>query len=229
MQDYITKLHTAADYIREHAVTYDQAGAAVQGRLVALSTCADIDTNGRLVLFCMATPSAAVIGGDDDEAEPAAVRRRAVGHGSRSDSWALLNLACALLTLYTLLPLGNLRVKYRQIGYSRRMARELGRVDGAARQRRVIRDLRRFLGKLRLGLALEIAVVAGAGYLFYRTEDVRRSMVILDRWTPWMIGLFALALLVDFICFRYRGMRPDDSAPAGDGGQSGDSAGESGE
>ena len=198
-------------YIRDHAVAYDQAGAAADGALVALSTCADMDTNGRLVLFCRATPHTAPVIASD-EAREEAIRRRAVGHGSRGDCWALLNLACALLTAYTLLPLGSLYTKFRQIGYSRRLAKRLDAVRDGTRQDRVIRDLRHYVRVMIVGLMLEIGVAGAAGYLFYITEDFRRNMVILDRWTPCMIGLFALALLVDFICFRYRGSRPKEDS-----------------
>ena len=73
-------------------------------------------------------------------------------------------------------------------------------------------DLRHYVRVMIVGLMLEIGVAGAAGYLFYITEDFRRNMVILDRWTPCMIGLFALALLVDFICFRYRGSRPKEDS-----------------
>ena len=73
-------------------------------------------------------------------------------------------------------------------------------------------DLRHYVRVMGVGLMLEIGVAGAAGYLFYITEDFRRNMVILDRWTPCMIGLFALALLVDFICFRYRGSRPKEDS-----------------
>lgn len=202
------------DYIREHALTYDRAGAMIDGALVALSTCADIDTNGRLVLFGKLTRRTAPLVVDEDETEQTEqVRRRAVGHGAQNTTWALLNLVCAALTVYTLFPLGNLRVKYRQFGYSRRTARKLNRVEGIYRQRLVIYDLKRFYGRLWLGFLLEAALAAGAAYLFYRTEDIRRNMVILDGWTPVMIALFALALLIDFLCFRYRGFRPEEDEP----------------
>ncbi len=193
-------------YIRANAVTFDQAASQNVGKLIALSTCADIDTNGRIVLFVSATPRTAPV--ETVEAEAGHTERRtAVGHGTQAGSWALLNLASALLTLFTLLPLGNLRVKFRQMGYTRRKVRELsGASEGE--QKRVLRDLRRFRHKLRIGLALELIVAAIAAGGFWYTEDFARNMVISDQWTPVMIGLFALALLIDFICFRYRGQRP---------------------
>ena len=193
-------------YIRANAVTYDQAIGQNVGKLIALSTCADIDTNGRIVLFVSATPRTAPV--ETVEAEPEQRERRvAVGHGTQVSSWALLNLVSALLTLFTLLPLGNLRVKFRQFGYTRRKVRELAGAKDEE-QRRVLRDLRRFRHKLRAGLVLEMVVAAAAAGGFWYTEDILRNMVISDRWTPVMIGLFALALLIDFICFRYRGTRP---------------------
>ncbi|MBR1821898.1 MAG: class B sortase [Clostridia bacterium] len=197
-----------ADFIRANAVAYDPAGAAVEGRLVALSTCADMDTNGRLVLFAKAVPWESPLEAEAaDEADEAAVRRRAVGHGGQGATWALLNLVCVLLTVYTLLPLGSLRVKYRQLGYSRRTATRLA-ADPA--QGAVVRDLRRFVRRMRAGIALELAIAVASALAFYFTENIRRAMVISDRWTPWMIGGFALALLIDFICFRYRGKRPSE-------------------
>lgn len=199
-----------ADYIRVNAITYDQAGAAANGSLVALSTCADIDTNGRLVLFGKLSRRSSPLPVEEAPSEEVgAVKRRAVGHGSQGGAWALLNAVCALLTICTLLPPGNLRTKFRQFSYSRRTAREFGRAQGSDQQRRVALDLLRFVRKMRLGLILETGIAAGAVILFIRTEDLRRGMVILDGWTPVMILLFAAALLTDFICFRYRGLRPE--------------------
>ena len=43
------------EYIREHADVLDEAGLAGAGKLVALSTCANATTNGRIVLFAAAT------------------------------------------------------------------------------------------------------------------------------------------------------------------------------
>lgn len=276
-----------ADYIKANAVSYDQKGAKAGGNLVALSTCADLETYGRLVLFCKAVPRTAPLL-EENEQEPEKLRRRAMGHGISGSAWALLNLVCAVFTIYTLFPIGHLRTKFRQIRYSSRTARRLsesktgppadtgekrkdsgsGRAENEAeeqagprvdhggdstdsapvraeneveeqtgpcvdhggdstdsapvqaendsraqdsrRKERLIRDLRRYVKIMTAGLVLEVGAAVGAGYLFYITEDIRRQMVIQDRWTPYMIGLFALALLVDFICFRYRGMRPEE-------------------
>ena len=38
-------------------------------------------------------------------------------------------------------------------------------------------------------------------------------MTVIDRWTPWMILIFAVALLADFLCFRYRGERMGSMDP----------------
>lgn len=224
-----------AGYIKENAVIYDRKGAEAEGNLVALSTCADIETYGRIVLFCKARPRTAPLL-QDRRQESEKGRRGAIGHGLSGSDWALMNLVCAILTIYTLFPIGHLRTKFRQIRYSERTARQLSEekkslsadtegenkdsapgqaenevhAQDSGRKKRLIRDLRRYVKIMTAGLVLEAGVAAGAAYLFYITEDIRLQMVIQDRWTPYMIGLFALALLVDFICFRYRGMRPEE-------------------
>lgn len=246
-----------SDYIRANAVSYDQAGAAAEGNLVALSTCADIETYGRLVLFCKATRRAAPLPQEteQEQADVQQVRRRAMGHGLSGSSWAVLNLVCVLLTLYTLFPVGSLRIKYRQIGYSKRTAKRLEETQGAApaesvlgspgeaskspqelkgavierttdsgRRARVIRDLRSYVRIMTAGLVLEAGLAAGAVCFFYITEDFRQNMGIMDRWTPLMIGLFALTLSVDFICFRYRGARPEEFEAAEENGAVGEMA-----
>ena len=44
--------------------------------------------------------------------------------------------------------------------------------------------------------------------LFILTQNIYEPMTIVDDFTGWMILIFGLALLIDFICFHYRGKRP---------------------
>ena len=162
-----------------------------------------------------------------------------------------------ILTFYILLPLGYVRRKYRQPGFSRRVAGKLEEYDdlisdensesddrlfgdadteispeenqrlaalhsdniwisGLAWEDRLgdrdklIKDLRRFVKKILLGGILEVIAAFVAFQVFVRTENIYAPMVIRDEWTLLMIVIAAAALLVDFVCFRYRGTRLPD-------------------
>lgn len=232
-------------FIRENSVSYDTAcqkdTADESVKLVALSTCEDASTNGRIVLF------ADLIPGEEPEAVPAEAKvtlLEAVGHLSDERHWAFLNLVCVLLSFGILLPVSAVRKKYRQYGYAKDKAEETEKILDAYEQaktaakaesepaenanadpltvpyseeeigrfRKICKGLRRFLRLIRIGVIAEILLFLISLIVFLLTENITRPMVIRDRWTGWMILLTALSLLADFICFRYRGERPDEDA-----------------
>lgn len=243
-------------YVKEHAVNIaEDLDVASFSKLIMLSTCEDAETNGRLILVCGAAPRSEAFVRETEE--DVSIVRRAIGHLTGSDHWALLNLLCVILTFYILLPLGYVRRKYRQPGFSRRVAGKLEEYDdlisdensesddrlfgdadteispeenqrlaalhsdniwisGLAWEDRLgdrdklIKDLRRFVKKILLGGILEVIAAFVAFQVFVRTENIYAPMVIRDEWTLLMIVIAAAALLVDFVCFRYRGTRLPD-------------------
>ena len=74
----------------------------------------------------------------------------------------------------------------------------------------IISDLKHFLRKSRIGILLEVLILLISVIAFLVTEDITGRMGIRDRWTGLMILIAAIALTADFICLRYRGIRPED-------------------
>ncbi len=78
-------------------------------------------------------------------------------------------------------------------------------------RQKTVRDLRSFIKKGHIGIWLEIGMLIVSAAVFFITEDVTGRMVIRDRWTWLMILIAAAALIVDFICLRYRGKLPEET------------------
>ena len=134
-----------------------------------------------------------------------------LGHISDEHHWAFLNLVCVIITVLILCPLLFLRKKYRQLPYSKRKAKELKDYE-IQHDQKIRRDLRRFVMKMRIGIILEILIATAAVIMFLLTENITKSVVIRDKWTGIMILTAYLALLADYICFRYRGERPENTS-----------------
>ncbi|MCR5294645.1 MAG: class B sortase [Lachnospiraceae bacterium] len=210
-------------YIREKALIFSEDYDSEKGeakpvdKLLALSTCKDAVTNGRVVLFGSVKTRLAPLPVEEEEEEEG-VFRIAIGHISDSDHWSFLNLLLAALTIYIFVPLGNARRKFRQIPYSKKTAlsmrmkgnhnpwiaalSEEGRLE---KLEKIERDLDRFVLGMFIGIALEALAVIASVALFAKTENLAKRAVILDDVTPFMLGVAAFALLADFIFFRYRG------------------------
>lgn len=159
-------------------------------QLVALSTCADAQTNGRQLLIAtmrMRTePLPESLFADD--AAPLAVW----GHGE-ADHWALLNLICLIMILLILLPGRRIPKKYRDFPVSVRQAMH-------ARGRGQLTD-----GELKLiGILIQFIMAAFGVFWFIWTEDPHKPMVIVDRWTLAMIFLFAITWFVDVYLVKYQ-------------------------
>lgn len=69
----------------------------------------------------------------------------------------------------------------------------------------------RFARRFRIGFVLELVTAAASVIAFILTEDMRRPMVLIDRWTPLMLFLMLLCLALDILLMRYR-----DKAEAGE-------------
>jgi len=228
-RDDEARIQAMLEYIEQNSIWFDRE-SATSGKiikLIALSTCEDADTNGRLLLFCSAFPRRLPIPTNEPEPEPP-VKRTATGRGT-GDKWALLDLVCTILTVLTLLPVTYIIKKYRQIGYSRRTAASLEELSpddplalrtaaeyGEGYIPGVVRSLKDFSHRMVFGAVIEAVAAIGAIVVFCLTQDIRNHMTLSDRWTPLFICIAAAALLTDYICFRYRGNKPpraDDPAP----------------
>ena len=62
----------------------------------------------------------------------------------------------------------------------------------------------KFTRRFRAGLAIELIISALAVITFLLTEDMRLPMVLIDRWTPFMIALMLLCWTADVWLVRYR-------------------------
>lgn len=209
------------DYINEHASDSSILPDENDGsRFICLSTCTDAVTNGRIVLFAKLEPHdpandarADYSGTKDNDSFSGIITKvmKAVGHYSGSTHWAFLNLVSMILTVLTLLPLLSLRKKYRQLGYSRRKAKEIReKKDTDEHTKNIYDDLRSFVRKMWIGIVIELLIAAAAVVIFLFTEDMSKRVVISDKYTWLMVVTEAAALTIDFICFRYRGIRPEE-------------------
>lgn len=78
-------------------------------KVIALSTCYDATTDGRMVLLCKADLRTEPL--PTREAEPLTPHRKAVGHPMAGAYWSLLNLVIMLLTIYTAVPIHLIKEK----------------------------------------------------------------------------------------------------------------------
>lgn len=108
--------------------------------------------------------------------------------------WALINLICALLSLYILLPLLGLKAKFERA--SELHGRKNGKLSEAERS---------YLRRFRLGMAAELLTAIAAIALFVLTQDLGTRMLLTDGYTPLMAALAAACAAVDFAARRERG------------------------
>ena len=210
------RFESLMDYIEANSLFFNREEIE-SAKIIAMSTCADLTTFGRKIIFAEAIPHE----GEAPAAATESVVRQAEGHSTLSgDHWALLNLVCLILTVLTLLPLTEIPRKYRQFPYTYNkiddLEEELGVYENGENeeqdtlQSELLDDLRRFKKKLISGLVLEILSIVAALIAFIFTEDMRNPMVLSDKWTGLMVLIFAVSIVFDIIFFRYRGIRPEE-------------------
>lgn len=204
------------EYISNHS--YQLTEIPDDARILAFSTCTDATTNGRIVLFAdvkkMEAAEQQVIAkrtAEEQTKQPAVKKlTAAIGKISLGSQWAALNLVCVLYTLLTLFPIFGIRRKYRQFRFSKKTSQDLSTSqEQTKRTEEIIRDLRGFVRKMRVGFFCEAVLFLAAAVVFLLTEDIGKSVILYDEWTWLMVLMAAGALAIDFICFRYRGIRPE--------------------
>ena len=225
-----------SDSDREALELFESEGVAVLDELqesgdpamvFALSTCESAITNGRIVVFCTATPTdskdlpgfgnnGSENGCKDENDTPAIIDRlTAIGHPFGSEKWAFLNVVCVIYCIYVTLPFTKTKLKFSQgaaakkvrslysgYGYSGADAMAIIRYGDKIKSR-----LRNFRIRINAGTALEIFILFTSVLVFFLTEDMTTPVVMCDQYTPVMIGISALMFAVDVICFIYRDIR----------------------
>lgn len=197
-------------------------------QLIALSTCADAETNGRQLLVgtmkfrTKPLPEEMLI---DDSATPLVPW----GHGV-AEHWALLNAICVIMMTAIFLPGRRIPRKYRRCRESIEAIKARGPRTSHnthitnAKQARGLQapehtqhhTQRRIPARDRAddppapehaqrltGAALELLLTIFAIAWFIWTEDITKPMMIVDRWTLGMIALFAVTLAVDVLLVKY--------------------------
>ena len=97
-------------YAKSDALYYRDVGDI--DKVLALSTCYDATTDGRMVLLCSATLRTDPL--PTREAEPLTPHRKAIGHPMAGAYWSLLNLVIMLMTVYLTVPLHLIKGKIRE-------------------------------------------------------------------------------------------------------------------
>ena len=164
-------------------------------QLIAMSTCADAETNGRQLLIAtmkMRTepiPKSIIL----DETTPLAIW----GHGV-TDHWSLLNLVCAVMTLAILLPGWRIRRKYRDFPVLLKDFRNRKNHQEES-EKQMTPGQRKFIGIL-----IQILIAVFSIFWFIWTEDPHNPMVMVDRWTLAMIVLFGITWYIDVYVIRHQ-------------------------
>ncbi|MBO7425621.1 MAG: class B sortase [Clostridiales bacterium] len=250
ISERIEYIHANSDYVKQLSESdkeamelFETEGPAVlddlqksgdPAMIIALSTCESAITNGRIVVFCKATPvdfndilgadSSLGNNGDNGDNEPSVIEKlKAIGHPFGADSWGFLNLVCLVYCVLVVLPLAKTGLKFRQITVARKVKDIYNGYgyDGADAMAIVKygddikKKLKRFSRRMNWGSALEIIMAVVALVVFFLTQDMTAPVVMCDSYTPLMIGISVIMLTVDILFFVYRGNRiltPDEVA-----------------
>jgi sortase B len=157
-------------------------------KFIVLSTCEGNATDGRLVLICKITESGKNVeptpspkpdeptptpAPDDDKDNKGAVIVK-TGDPYDGSGWSILNLCCLLLTITTIMPYIS---------------------DWAAKKEERKRTLREFAGPLGNIILAVIAIM-----IFITYENMKLPMIIMDKYTPWMLIILGMALVTEELC-----------------------------
>lgn len=187
------------DFVSRSASARDMSGLGPIGKVLALSTCTDSETGGRLVVFAameqrdvpMPPVSAPRDSADDTagERKPDLVSTGTIlAEVDAIDKyWALMNIVIVIVMAYVLVPLPRLRGKY-----ARKRTQDVAdsRSDG-----RHSSDMRFWAG-----VAIEALLLATAIAVLVVTGDIAGQMVIIDWWTLPLLVMLALSVAVDAFC-----------------------------
>ncbi len=114
------------------------------------------------------------------------------GSSYGEDAWALLNLICLLVSIYILLP-------------GRRVPTKYGRIKQAQEAAGVSEDaVTRFTRKFIAGIVIEAVLAVSSVVIYVVTENMHKPMVLIDKWTPLMLGVVVAGVVADLVLTRFR-------------------------
>ena len=210
-----------AEYVRDNNIHLNDQEMDEADKILAFSTCASAETNGRLVVLAsMKVYEKAAAAQDEimpagtqditipadgekgsiieitdnetviieDQETPLARITRAfkpTGSSLTGGSWALVDLVCAVLSVYLLIPFLHLKDKYSRSTLLNKYAEEKNS------------ETRKYNRRFVLCVSLEAVLAAGAVILFILTEDMRTPMTLIDQWTPFHLLLLAGSAVLD--------------------------------
>lgn len=94
-------------------------------KIIVLSTCSDLATNGRIILFADAAERSVPVAGINKIVGSTTNLKKAEGHNLSDAHWSLLNLVCVAFTVGTLVPLMYARNKFQQFQITRKIPEKL--------------------------------------------------------------------------------------------------------
>ena len=164
-------------------------------QLLALSTCADAVTNGRQVLFATmklrTEPLPDEVLRNDDTVNDTVFG--VLGHGQRT-YWSLVDLMCVVMTFIVLVPLAAAKAKYSRF----KAIRTVSIIDDG------VYDYEKIRLKGLIGFILELGLFISAVVLFAATESFHNRMTVVDSMSPVFVAIFAAAMAVDLLLFRFK-------------------------
>ena len=160
------------------------------------------------------------VNGDLSIKEPAPEKGNNEGEGKTA--WALINLISLIVTAYVLLPLLHLKDKYGRVKIMKKINEEnrkaagqmtedgevqkAPQADGESGEEKPededVYNVKKFKRNMSIGVGLEVLAAVGAIVLFILTEDMRRPMVLVDRWTIVMVLILAIGIVADILFCR---------------------------
>ena len=164
------------------AVRNDNAPAVVTEIAVANTARSTGNEGAEIVTLAAARPAADTVEILDGELPMAAP---VVSAGSLH-GWALINLICALLSLYILLPLLGMKSKFARV--SELQSRESDELS---------EEEQSYLRRFTLGLTVEILAGILAVVIFALTQNLGSRMLLVDGYTPLMAALAVACGAVD--------------------------------
>ena len=164
------------------AVIRNNAPAVVTEIAVANTARSTESEGAEIVPLAAARPAA-----DTVEINDGALPMAAPVENASLSGWALINLICALLSLYILLPLLGMKTKFARV--SELQSRESDELS---------EEEQSYLRRFTLGLTVEILAGILAVVIFALTQDLGSRMLLVDGYTPLMAALAAVCGAVDF-------------------------------
>ena len=193
-------------------------------KIIAFSTCSYFSTNARTVVFAKLTENTTGILDTGDKP----VKKGPLWK-HRSDYWALLNLICMIFTIYILIPIHRLRIKYLRANRMKKLNKGIEELREELNPNPIeenppdtedawadIEDdedvenlyhTKRFRRRSTVGTILEIITAIVAVIAFILTEDIRLPMIFCDEWTWLMVLLLCVCWIFDRFLLRYKPSR----------------------